>query len=132
MRSFSSAAVVLAVTLVLAAGVPAASAVKNLSVEQARELLEKQGGKLVVLDVRTPGEFDAGHLKGATNVNVMAPDFESRVSTLDRGKEYLVYCRTGNRSERAVQTLTRLGFTKLHHMTEGIVGWQAKRLPLVR
>jgi rhodanese-related sulfurtransferase len=128
MRRFWSAFVVLAV----AAGALAAGTVKDLTVEESRQLLERQGGTLVVLDVRTPEEFDGGHLQGATNINVMAPDFEGRVSTLDRGKDYLVYCRTGNRSARAVQAMARLGFTKIHHMTEGIVGWQTKRLPLVR
>jgi rhodanese-related sulfurtransferase len=110
----------------------AGTAVTDVAPEQARALLERTGEGLVVLDVRTPQEFADDRLRGAINLNVMAPDFEQQVGKLDRGKHYLVYCRTGNRSVRAVQTMTRLGFTKISHMNEGIVAWQAKRLPLVK
>jgi rhodanese-related sulfurtransferase len=106
--------------------------VTDVTVEQARALLDRPPAGLVVLDVRTPEEFAQGHLLGAQNLNVLAADFEQRVGKLDRGKPYLVYCRTGNRSVRAVQTMTRLGFTNLSHMAQGIVAWQARQLPLVK
>jgi rhodanese-related sulfurtransferase len=126
------AGVMVASVLALAVFSAAGTAVKDVSVEQAKALLDRPPAGLVVLDVRTPEEFADGHLGGAQNVNVLAPDFEQRVGKLDRGKPYLVYCRTGNRSVRAVQTMTRLGFTSISHMTEGIVAWQGKRLPLVK
>ena len=84
------------------------------------------------MDVRTPQEFADGHLSGAMNVNVMAPDFERQLGALDRGKTYLVYCRTGNRSAQAIRVLERLGFRSVYHMFEGIVGWQKKAFPLVK
>lgn len=64
-----------------------------------------------LLDVRTPKEFAEGHLAGAVNVDVMAPDFADRVQALglpEAGPVYL-YCRSGNRSGQATGILRRLG-----------------------
>jgi len=123
--------------LVIAAAVApvgAGSRVTDVTVEQAYDLIRQQSGKanLVILDVRTPAEFREGHIEGAILLDVSAPDFEKRLGTLDRGKSYLVYCRTGNRSARAVQAMERLGFRSIYHMNQGILGWQQKKLPLSR
>ncbi|OZC01413.1 rhodanese-like domain-containing protein [Rubricoccus marinus] len=66
-----------------------------------------------VLDVRTPDEFASGHLAGATNVDVMAPDFQSRVAALDLPTDTPVYlyCRSGNRSGQATKALRQMGHT---------------------
>ena len=64
-----------------------------------------------VLDVRTPAEFAAGHLAGAVNVDLLAPDFPGRVRALGLpadGPVYL-YCRSGNRSGQAARILRQLG-----------------------
>lgn len=124
--------------LLLTAGLTAALAagpsVTDVTVEQARQLLQERGGKadFVILDVRTPEEFAGGRLPGAVNVDIQAPDFQSRLGALDRGKTYLVYCRTGNRSARAIQVMQRLGFRSVYHMTEGILRWEKKGFPLSR
>lgn len=124
--------------LVLFLGATAALAVgtrfPQVTVDQAREMIQKRTGdaEFVILDVRTPEEFAEGHVSGAANVNVMAPDLESRLGALSRGKTYLVYCRTGNRSAKAVQAMERLGFRSVYHMFEGIVGWQKRAFPLVK
>jgi phage shock protein E len=65
---------------------------------------------VVVLDVRTPAEFDAGHLAGARNLP-LSPTFESEVSALPRDGRYLLYCKSGNRSGQAAQVMSQLGFT---------------------
>jgi rhodanese-related sulfurtransferase len=126
------ALVLLAGAVIAPAG--AGSRVTDITVEQARQLIQARSGKaeLVILDVRTPAEFTEGHIAGAVNLDVSAPDFEKRLGALDRGTTYLVYCRTGNRSVRAVQAMERLGFGSVYHMTQGIVGWQQKKLPLSR
>ena len=125
-----------ALVLSLGATIPLAAGTRfpELTVEQARELIQKPPGdfKFVIVDVRTPGEFAEGHLSGAVNLDVMAPDFERQLGAMDRGKTYLVYCRTGNRSAKAIQTMERLGFRSVYHMFEGIVGWQKKAFPLVK
>jgi rhodanese-related sulfurtransferase len=116
------------------APVGAGSRVTDVTVEQAQALIQRQSGKadFVILDVRTLAEFREGHIEGAILLDVSAPDFEKRLSGLDRGKSYLVYCRSGNRSARAVQAMERLGFRSIYHMHQGILGWQQRQLPLSR
>jgi rhodanese-related sulfurtransferase len=120
------------VGLLLVTAVPASlaggSQITNVTIEQARKLIQERGGKadFVVLDVRTPGEFAAGHLPSAVNIDLQAQDFERRLAVLDRGKSYLVYCRSGNRSTQAIRAMDRLGFRSLYHMSEGTVGWEKK------
>jgi rhodanese-related sulfurtransferase len=120
------------VGLMLVAGVSfsraAASRATDVTVEQARKLLKEQGGKadFVVLDVRTSAEFADWHLPGAVNLDIQMRDFETRLTALDRGKTYLVYCRSGNRSTKAVQAMERLEFSRVFHMREGTLGWEKK------
>ena len=125
-----------ALLMSLGATVPLAAGTRfpEVTVDQARQMIQKHAGnaEFVILDVRTTQEFAEGHLSGAVNVDLMAPDFESRLRALDRGKSYLVYCRTGNRSAKAVQAMGRLGFRSVYHMFEGIVGWQKSAFPLVK
>jgi phage shock protein E len=106
----------------------AAARAADVSVEQARELIRERGGTtgFVVLDVRTPAEFADGHLPGAVNLDIQAHDFLTRLGGLDRGKSYLVYCRSGNRSTKAVQTMEHMEFPRVYHMREGMIGWEKK------
>jgi phage shock protein E len=67
----------------------------------------------VLVDVRTPSEFAAGHLDGAVNIDVQSPDFSQRIAALDPTATYLVYCRSGNRSAQAVSSMRAAGFTDL-------------------
>jgi rhodanese-related sulfurtransferase len=120
------------VGLLLVAGVSlshaAASRATDVTANQARKLLQERGGKadFVVLDVRTPAEFAGGHLPGAVNLDIQSHDFETRLTGLDRGKTYLVYCRSGNRSTKAVQAMERLEFPRVLHMRAGMIGWEKK------
>ncbi|WP_136708951.1 rhodanese-like domain-containing protein [Agromyces sp. H66] len=67
----------------------------------------------VVIDVRTPAEYAGGHLEGAINIDVQSPEFDSLVSELPTDGEYVVYCRSGNRSAAAIDRMEALGFTSL-------------------
>jgi rhodanese-related sulfurtransferase len=127
-------ATLLALSLTVATPLVAGSGFTDVTVDQGRELVQRRAGQtdFIILDVRTPEEFAEGHLAGALNINVLAPDFAARLATLDRGKTYLVYCRTGNRSTKAVQAMERLGFRSVYHMVEGMVGWQKKGFPVSR
>ncbi|WP_338667492.1 rhodanese-like domain-containing protein [Pseudodesulfovibrio methanolicus] len=85
-----------------------------------------------ILDIRTPAEYAEGHIRGARNIDFMASDFAKRLEGLDRDAAYLVYCRSGNRSARAMKVFGRLGFTHVLHMSRGIRDWQGQGLPLVK
>ncbi len=65
----------------------------------------------IVLDVRTAPEYQAGHVKGARNLDVSAPDFRQQAEKLDRNRAYYLYCRSGSRSEHATGILRSLGFS---------------------
>jgi phage shock protein E len=85
----------------------AEAAVRKVSPAEAVPMLETR----TVIDVRTPEEFAAGHIAGALNIPVEAADFGARISELDPGDEYLVYCRTGRRSAVAADIMAEAGFT---------------------
>ena len=74
---------------------------------------------VVIVDVRTPEEFAAGHLQGAVNLDVSASTFDSQIAALDRDVVYAVYCRSGNRSTIAVGKMSDAGFTNLFNFNQG-------------
>jgi len=80
----------------------------------------------IILDVRTPSEYNAGHIDGATNVNYNASDFVEKLNKLDKTDIYLLYCASGNRSSRALKKMKELGFTKIHHLKKGYSGWKRR------
>jgi len=81
-------------------------------------------GEYVVVDIRTPEEFQTGHIKGAINVDFYSPDFKSTVAKLDRNKKYLYYCRSGHRSGEASTLAKELGFNVAYELKGGINAWQ--------
>ena len=66
-----------------------------------------------IIDVRTPAEFADGRVEGAVNFDVQSADFEASLASLDKNAEYIVYCRSGNRSAIAVQIMAEAGITKV-------------------
>jgi len=101
----------------------------DVTVEQAKELIEKKSS-LVLLDVRTDWEFDSGHIEGAINMPV--DDLQQRHAELKPNDEILVYCRTGNRSAKAMQILKDNGYSKIYNMEGGIEAWKKAGYPIVK
>ena len=66
-----------------------------------------------VIDVRTPQEYDAGHVEGAELIDIQGPDFSDQVAALDTEGEYVVYCRSGNRSAAAAAQMEAAGLDVL-------------------
>lgn len=95
---------------------------------QANKLLQSEQ-EIVVLDVRTQREYEAGHVAGAINIDVTSAEFASKISELDKDKKYLIYCRTNRRSGKAIDVMTAAKFTNLVQMTDGFAGWSANGLP---
>ncbi|HEY7528636.1 MAG TPA: rhodanese-like domain-containing protein, partial [Candidatus Deferrimicrobiaceae bacterium] len=89
-------------------------------------------GDFVLLDVRTPNEYREEHLQGAVSIDFLSGSFRQDLERLERGKTYLVYCRTGNRSGKAVSTMKELRFPNVLHMSGGILKWKEAGLPTVR
>ena len=121
-------AVIFASTLALTScGGSAAAVDLNPTEFQAKA---KEAGVLL-LDVRSAGEFYAGHIEGAINIDVEGMTFEGEIASLDKSKTYAIYCQSGRRSRIAVETMNKAGFTKLFNLDQGIGSWQAAGLPVV-
>ena len=105
-----------------------------VSPSEAAELIAKHRGNadFVILDIRTPGEYQSGHLKDAIMIDYYSKSFVDDIRRLDKEKSYLVYCRSGNRSARSMDLLQKLQFQKIYHLATGINGWNSAGLPLVR
>ncbi|MBX2951775.1 MAG: thioredoxin fold domain-containing protein [Leadbetterella sp.] len=85
-----------------------------------------------VVDVRTPSEFKAGHIKDANNVDISSPEFKSMAATLDKSKPVFVYCLSGGRSSSAAKYLKDEGYTQIYEMTGGMMEWRNNDLPEVK
>jgi rhodanese-related sulfurtransferase len=86
---------------------------------------------VVLLDVRTPEEFAAGHLQGATNLPLAAEDFGDRITGLDPDTTYAVYCRTGARSQQAMELMREAGIEEVYDLDGGITAWTKSGRPTV-
>lgn len=123
------AAITAPLLLILTACGGAGAKVNNLTADGFASDIKNTG--VVVLDVRTPGEFAAGHIQNAINIDVEASDFDANIAKLDKSKEYAVYCHSGRRSGIATQKMVKSGFTKVSNLEGGIQSWQAAGFPLV-
>jgi rhodanese-related sulfurtransferase len=92
---------------------------KNVSSEEAKQLIDSN--EVVVLDVRTPEEYEEGHIPNSILVPVQ--ELEFRLNELGKEENYLVVCRSGNRSTQASEILINNKFTNIYNMTGGMNNW---------
>lgn len=94
-----------------------AASYNNLSVDEIITLWQSNPD-IIVIDVRTPKEIaEIGTIEGSTNIDFKAADFKEKVSSLDKSKEYILFCRTGNRSGQASQIMADLGFSNVNNLS---------------
>lgn len=96
----------------------------DISASQAQDLIKKEKNKLIIVDVRTPGEFSRGHIKNAKNIDFFGSKFEQEASALPKDAAILLYCRTGQRSASARDLLVKDGFKNVRNMKGGILAWE--------
>jgi rhodanese-related sulfurtransferase len=101
---------------------------KNIGVDQFDKL--RQQTNAVVLDVRTPKEFAAGHIPGAVNIDWNGADFASKAAALDKSKTYLVHCAVGGRSAKASDKMTAIQFTNVYNLEGGMKAWENAGKPV--
>jgi rhodanese-related sulfurtransferase len=80
----------------------------------------------VLLDVRTPAEFEMGHIPDAVNLDISAARFAADIAGLDRAGHYFVYCRSGSRSATACGYMQQLGFSHVYNLAFGIIDWDGE------
>ncbi len=100
---------------------PAGGSVENVDDARMQELI---GEGVRVIDVRTAGEYQMGHIPGAENVPISG--FEAVAGSWDPAQPVAVYCATGSRSISAVQYLSDHGFTKVYHFNAGIIAYSGE------
>ena len=95
---------------------------QQITAEEAKAMMEEQPDA-VILDVREQDEYDAGHIPGAVLLPVGTIDEETAASAIpENDTVVLVYCRSGNRSKTASQSLVDLGYTQIYEFG-GIQDW---------
>ena len=105
---------------------------KNIiQVINAEEYRDNITGK-VLIDIRTPDEFNSGHLEEAVNINFYDKDFLEQMSTYDKNEALFLYCRSGGRSAKASAKLKDMGFTKIIDLKGGIKAWQKQGFKIVK
>lgn len=97
-------------------------AVTHLSAEEASNLVA-QNPSLTVVDVRTPAEYERGHIRGAINLPVSEISWKAP-QLFQKDQPLLVYCGSGRRSLSAVRSLNRLGFSSVFNLSQGISAWK--------
>ncbi len=77
-----------------------------------------------LLDVRTPKEYEEGHIDGAVNIDYFDENFLQQVEQrFDKNKPVMLYCRSGNRSAKATAIMEEAGFTEIYDLKGGFKAW---------
>jgi phage shock protein E len=117
------------IVVVFSATIALAAAVKPLSINDAKALIDKTPN-LFILDVRTPDEYKQARMKNS----VLIPDYElkKRVNEVPKNRPILVICAVGARSKPSSDFLVSKGYTEVYHLNDGLVGWYRAGLPIER
>ena len=105
-----------------------AESIQDIDVAGAAKLLGADDS-VVILDIRTPGEFAKGHIQGAINIDYRSGDFAAKIGALDKSKKYIMHCQSGGRSGESLPKFKELGFECVYHLDAGFAGWQENGHP---
>jgi rhodanese-related sulfurtransferase len=108
--------------------------IENITPEEAYILIQenKDNPNFVILDVRTPEEFLGEYIENAVNLDYYSDTFRNNLDKLDKNKTYLIYCRSGRRSENALNIMKELDFREVYNMLGGVVKWKSEELPTTK
>jgi rhodanese-related sulfurtransferase len=100
----------------------AKDSIQVLSIAEFEKMVTKKKSKII--DVRTPEEVAEGHLADASTINFLSPNFTSQVASLNKKGTYLLYCRSGARTRKAVDAMQKMGFKHVYMLEGGINAWK--------
>lgn len=119
-------AVVLMLIIILAAGCSSNAAkiekIDGVEVSIDRALTMWQNKTAIIIDVRTPAEYQEGHIPDVANIPL--DQLNTRMAEVPKDKNVLVICRSGKRSSQATTLLRNNGFSNVYNVTEGMNGWK--------
>ena len=95
--------------------------IQDINKEEVNNLIENKSVKLI--DLRTYKEFSQGSIKNSYNIDFQKREFIDNINSLDKDKEYIIYCMSGNRSEKASLIMKSLGFKIIYHYKKGYNDW---------
>lgn len=127
--SFFRVAAITVTVLVMVVSVCLAAGPVNVNAPEAKALMAKKSG-LVLIDVRTPGEYQQGRLKGAKLIPLY--ELQQRMQEIPRDKPILIYCAVGARSLQAARFLSSQGYREVYQISDGLVGWYKNGFPIER
>jgi len=77
----------------------------------------------ILVDVRTHDEYNSGYIENSLNIDYLSNDFSKNVEELDKNTPIVLYCRSGKRSSRSANILSKLGFNEVYNLQGGILDW---------
>ncbi len=95
---------------------------KEITAKEVEQLL-REGKELNLIDVREDDEVANGKIQGAKHIPLGL--VKDHIEELDKSKEYIIVCRSGGRSGRAVKLLESKGYNVVN-MEDGMLGWEGK------
>ena len=115
--------------LFLSLAMPALYSCAQTKTSLSPDEFEKQlttGDSIQILDVRTPGEYNSGHIKKALQADWNdATEFSRRIAYVDKTKPVYVYCLAGGRSAAAADKMRKMGYANVYELKGGINAWKA-------
>ena len=96
------------------------------------EELNQKKDEIVLIDVRTPQEYEQGHIENAVNINIAGESFQEEIGKLDKEEPVYVYCKVGGRSGKAAKMLKDMGFKEVYDLEGGIVNWEKSGMETVK
>tara|TARA_E500000081_G_scaffold67315_1_gene69317 strand:- start:2325 stop:3029 length:705 start_codon:yes stop_codon:yes gene_type:complete len=84
---------------------------------------------IIVLDVRTSEEINAGYIPNSTFIDYYDNNFENKINLIDRSKKIYILCKSGGRSVKAVEILSKKGFRNVYNLEGGFMRWKANKMP---
>ena len=97
------------------------SVIKVLSAEEFKTQTENKNVQLI--DVRTPKEFNSGHIDKAKNIDFYSKNFNKEFNKLNKDQAVYVYCRSGVRSRKTSKKLEAMGFKEIYDLKGGILNY---------
>jgi rhodanese-related sulfurtransferase len=107
----------------------AKSRIRETTIEDVARRLEEPSREWTLIDVRENDEFRAGHLPGARGIGRGILEYHIADEVPDTDREIVLYCRGGNRSALAADSLREMGYTNVQSMIGGYRSWEAAGLP---
>ena len=105
-------------------GIRQSNVFSSIDIKSFADKIKTEQG-IIILDVRTPAEFAQGSIKGSINLDVNDLNFKDKISSFDKEKSYLIYCRSGMRSVKACNIMAENGFTKMFNLLGGYQAWSS-------